>query len=164
MLVPRGLSRIQEVAGSISDSPFVTAGLRACFVDATRACIGENHRDLALLAHSAILALDSRVLPRTCDAGQEIDCRVGLSSLAMHLILRQIDHERHLAVVAIAPVLNCLDEASKRLFGFDHFYLIGSLGLEFVYFNHSAKTSALVHRVDEIINFVEPIKVVGHVV
>ena len=82
----------------------------------------------------------------------------------MHLILRQIDHERHLAVIAIAPVLYCLDEASKRFLGLDHFYLIGSLSLELIDFNHSSKTGALVHRVDEIIDFVEPIKVVCHVV
>ena len=119
---------------------------------------------MALLAHSAILALDSRVLPRACDARQEIDCWVGLSSLAMHLILGQVDHERHLAVIAIAPVLDCFDKAAKRLLGLDHFYLVGDLGLELVDFYHSAKTGALVHRVNEVIDFVEPIKIVRHVI
>ena len=60
-------------------------------------------------------------------------------------------------------MLDRLDEASKRLLGLYHVYLIGGLGLELVDFNHSTKTGAFVHRVDEVIDFVEPVKIVRHV-
>ena len=59
-------------------------------------------------------------------------------------------------------MLNRLDEPTMRLIRLDHFNLVSRLALELVDLNNTTQTFSLMHRVHQIINFVETIELVGH--
>ena len=115
---------------------------------------------MALFALSGVLSFYSCVFPSACQPGEEVDGWVWLSSLFVHLILWHEDHERHFAVVALAPVLDCLDEASESLLCLDNFDICANLALEFVDFDDTTQTCASMHGCYELVHLIKPIEIV----
>ncbi len=161
MLVPGCLSSIAVVTGRITYRPVGISSLGASLIDSSRASIGENHHNLALLAGFTVLHLYCSILPRASQTAAEVNGRVGLATLLVHCIIWHVNSESHLAVVNIAPMLNSLHVATKAFDRGDNFDIFLGLCLNLVDVDDTTKTGTLVHSVHQVIYLVKTLELVS---